>query len=230
MIHSSQLNRPIFVFLLWPMDTPLLDISVPFIELCDILIPYYNGEEISRGKESNQELLRDLYHGFNTNSLAEHCLSDVIPSFISMSFEERTHRSGFLLETLLLCPITTVQANCLHSLWARWGFLLTSRKKESLFNDVLMSSYLEMIRIYTHPFLSGCSESLACIREEKWTESFRKASGKVLVMEYVMKCMRQVGCSAFSFRIGLENGVFWSLREVDSMLSVLGEILYVVRI
>ena len=87
-----------------------------------------------------------------------------------------------------------------------------------------------MIRIYTHPFLSGCSESLACIREEKWTESFRKASGKVLVMEYVMKCMRQVGCPAFSFRIGLENGVFWSLREVDSMLPVLGEILYVVRI
>ena len=174
------------------MDTPLLDISIPFIELCDILIPYYNEEEISRGKESNQEFLRDLYHGFNSNSLAEHCLADDIPSFISMSFEERTHRSGFLLETLLLCPITVVQVKCIHSLWARWGFLLTSRKKESLFNDVLTSSYLEMIRIYSHPFLSGCSETLACSREEKWTDSFRKASGKLLVMEYVIKSMQQV--------------------------------------
>lgn len=87
-----------------------------------------------------------------------------------------------------------------------------------------------MIRIYTHPFLSGCSESLACIREEKWTESFRKASGKVLVMEYVMKSMRQVGRSASSLCVGLENGVFRSLREVDSVLSVLGEILYAVRV
>lgn len=49
-------------------------------------------------------------------------------------------------------------------------------------------------------------------------------------MEYVMKSMRQVGRSALSFRVGLENGVFWDLREVDSMLSVLGEILYVVRV
>lgn len=53
-----------------------------------------------------------------------------------------------------------------------------------------MSLVFEMRRVYNHPFLAGCSEAL-CVKSD-WATSFREASGKVGMMEYVMQAIKQV--------------------------------------
>ena len=199
MLFPDLPSSPTFVLLLWKIGSSLNSVPIPVpLSLCDLLLPYLHSDAPSRSKEKEQEFLCDLYHGYGDDSLIEQCLSNNIPSFIPMCFEEQTQRVGFLLETVLLCPLTKLQVHCLNSLWARWGFLLSESRTESMYSDVLMSTYLEMIRIYSHPFLAGCSESLACSSSEKWAASFRDASAKVRVMEYVMKCTKQVEDDSWS--------------------------------
>ena len=53
---------------------------------------------------------------------------------------------------------------------------------------------MEMQRIYTHPFLAGCTEQ-ACLDRHPdmdWSDVFEQASGKVGVSSFLLKCLFKV--------------------------------------
>ena len=56
---------------------------------------------------------------------------------------------------------------------------------------MLFSIYLEMLRIYTHPFLAGCSIPLL-LEDSDFLTEFASASGKVMVLNQIITGMVKV--------------------------------------
>lgn len=65
------------------------------------------------------------------------------------------------------------------------------RSSSSFGKDVLFSIYLEMLRIYTHPFLAGCSIPLL-LEDSDFLTEFASASGKVMVLNQIITGMAKV--------------------------------------
>ena len=89
----------------------------------------------------------------------------------------------------MLCPLSVTQVRCLECLWQRWGFVLKQNLRNvPIARDVVAGLLYELIRVYTHPFLSGCSESVLTEDDTRtWSMSFRKTCAKVSVLEHMVK-------------------------------------------
>ena len=130
-------------------------------------------------------------HAGDTLTLIKHnCVETLIPCFTRDHCDE----ASLVRESAVLCPLSVTQVRCLECLWQRWGFVLKQNLRNvPIARDVVAGLLYELIRVYTHPFLSGCSESVLTEDDARtWSMSFRKACAKVSVLEHMVKECFQV--------------------------------------
>ena len=130
-------------------------------------------------------------HAGDTLTLIKHnCVETLIPCFTRDHCDE----ASLVRESAVLCPLSVTQVRCLECLWQRWGFVLKQNLRSvPIARDVVAGLLYELIRVYTHPFLSGCSESVLTEDDTRaWSMSFRKACAKVSVLEHMVKECFQV--------------------------------------
>lgn len=130
-------------------------------------------------------------HAGDTLTLIKHnCVETLIPCFTRDHCDE----AALVRESAVLCPLSVTQVRCLECLWQRWGFVLKQNLRNvPIARDVVAGLLYELIRVYTHPFLSGCSESVLTEDDARtWSMSFRKACAKVSVLEHMVKECFQV--------------------------------------
>ena len=130
-------------------------------------------------------------HADDTLTLIKHnCVETLIPCFTRDHCDE----ASLVRESAVLCPLSVTQVRCLECLWQRWGFVLKQNLRNvPIARDVVAGLLYELIRVYTHPFLSGCSESVLVEDDTRaWSMSFRKACAKVSVLEHMVKECFQV--------------------------------------
>lgn len=130
-------------------------------------------------------------HADDTLTLIKHnCVETLIPCFTRDHCDE----ASLVRESAVLCPLSVTQVRCLECLWQRWGFVLKQNLRNvPIARDVVAGLLYELIRVYTHPFLSGCSESVLTEDDARtWSMSFRKACAKVSVLEHMVKECFQV--------------------------------------
>ena len=187
-----------FVFSLWELGSLPETIPTAFIESFSGLLLHASS---SSPFSSNQQLLHDYYNNYTiTEQLTDDLLNNSIPSFLTCFSELRFHCDGFSREYIIPVPVTVVQARCLQSLSLRWGFILNglcvqwlalTPSNTSFDHDVLLSIYLELLRVYTHPFLAGCSQALL-LQQHDFCAAFRNASGKVVVLDQIIASLTKV--------------------------------------
>ena len=130
-------------------------------------------------------------HADDTLTLIKHnCVETLIPCFTRDHCDE----ASLVRESAVLCPLSVTQVRCLECLWQRWGFVLKQNLRSvPIARDVVAGLLYELIRVYTHPFLSGCSENVLTEDDTRaWSMSFRKACAKVSVLEHMVKECFQV--------------------------------------
>ena len=130
-------------------------------------------------------------HAGDTPTLIKHnCVETLIPCFTRDHCDE----ASLVRESAVLCPLSVTQVRCLECLWQRWGFVLKQNLRSvPIARDVVAGLLYELIRVYTHPFLSGCSENVLTEDDTRaWSMSFRKACAKVSVLEHMVKECFQV--------------------------------------
>lgn len=130
-------------------------------------------------------------HADDTLTLIKHnCVETLIPCFTRDHCDE----ASLVRESAVLCPLSVTQVRCLECLWQRWGFVLKQNLRNvPIARDVVAGLLYELIRVYTHPFLSGCSENVLTEDDTRaWSMSFRKACAKVSVLEHMVKECFQV--------------------------------------
>lgn len=130
-------------------------------------------------------------HAGDTLTLIKHnCVETLIPCFTRDHCDE----ASLVRESAVLCPLSVTQVRCLECLWQRWGFVLKQNLRNvPIARDVVAGLLYELIRVYTHPFLSGCSENVLTEDDTRaWSMSFRKACAKVSVLEHMVKECFQV--------------------------------------
>lgn len=130
-------------------------------------------------------------HAGDTLTLIKHnCVETLIPCFTRDHCDE----ASLVRESAVLCPLSVTQVRCLECLWQRWGFVLKQNLRSvPIARDVVAGLLYELIRVYTHPFLSGCSENVLTEDDTRaWSMSFRKACAKVSVLEHMVKECFQV--------------------------------------
>lgn len=130
-------------------------------------------------------------HADDTLTLIKHnCVETLIPCFTRDHCDE----ASLVRESAVLCPLSVIQVRCLECLWQRWGFVLKQNLRNvPIARDVVAGLLYELIRVYTHPFLSGCSENVLTEDDTRaWSMSFRKACAKVSVLEHMVKECFQV--------------------------------------
>lgn len=187
-----------FVFSLWELGSLPETIPTAFIESFSGLLLHASS---SSPFSSNQQLLHDYYNNYTiTEQLTDDLLNNSIPSFLTCFSELRFHCDSFSREYIIPVPVTVVQARCLQALSLRWGFILNglcvqwsalTSSNTSFDHDVLLSIYLELLRVYTHPFLAGCSQALL-LQQHDFCNAFRNASGKVVVLDQIIASLTKV--------------------------------------
>ena len=146
--------------------------------------------------QRNLEILQDYYTTIQNTTFYFSTISSV-QSVITMSFSERFGCRSLVTETCVLCPISKDQADCLDHLNERWSFLLSSRSRSKMtnspkmMNDIIISLFFEMMRIYSHPFLGGCTEQLLLElhSDQSWTSVFRTSSSKIMVCDMILNTL-----------------------------------------
>lgn len=119
-----------------------------------------------------------------------------IPTFVPLFQQAFGADSSF--EACILCPYSNTQIQCLNALNERWGFALQTKTRSEMTDDVVTSVYFEIIRILTHPFLSGASEEAICeMLGGSWEDCFVKASSKVAFLNsYIAEVASRDGTNA----------------------------------
>ena len=153
--------------------------------------------------KSNLPILREYYKRLTGIASIQDLVSEQVETVIPCFFTQRFGCDSIITETFVLCPLTKTQANCLDSLNNRWLFLLQLEPRgKSLYLDVVISILFEMIRIYAHPFLAGCSEPVLLKEsKESWKDTFRHASSKQLICDMLIKGFDSVGIYVRSIRL-----------------------------
>lgn len=139
--------------------------------------------------QQNQRILKEYYKNELKQQSVNTLLHRPVESISTCWLQERFKGVDLVSEYCVLCPLTKTQAKCLDCLRGRWGFLLKLNPKDSpLYLDTLISLYFEIERVYSHPFLAGCTEQMV-LREralDSWSEAFRRSSSKVRVSELLL--------------------------------------------
>lgn len=130
-------------------------------------------------------------HADDTLTLIKH---NCVETLISCFTRDHCDETSLVRESAVLCPLSVTQVRCLECLWQRWGFVLKQNLRNvPIARDVVAGLLYELIRVYTHPFLSGCSESVLTEDDTRaWSMSFRKACAKVSVLEHMVQERLQV--------------------------------------
>lgn len=142
--------------------------------------------------QQNQRILKEYYRKELKQQSMESLLHSPMESITTCWLKERFKGVDLVSEYCVLCPLTKTQARCLDCLERRWSFLLKQNPtNDSIYLDTLISLYFEMERVYSHPFLAGCTEQI--VLEEKvpdaWSEVFRRSSSKVRVGELLLNTL-----------------------------------------
>ena len=153
--------------------------------------------------KSNLPILREYYKRLTGIASIQDLMNEQVETVIPCFFTERFGCDSIITETCVLCPLTRTQAKCLDALQHRWMFLLQLEPRaKSLYYDVVISVLFEMIRIYAHPFLAGCSEPVLLKEsKESWKDTFRHASSKQLICDMLLKGCGSVGIYVRSIRL-----------------------------
>lgn len=65
--------------------------------------------------------------------------------------------------------------------------------------DCLISLFLEMQRVFIHPMIAGCPDSMLT-ESTSWEDAFIQSSGKMLCLDYCLTCAKKVlSMNAFLF-------------------------------
>lgn len=181
-----------------PQTIPPLFIDSIMTISKSIQIPYEF--EQARG---NIIVLREYYKRISQIASVKDFMKGQIETIIPCFFSEQFECSSFVTETSILCPLTKTQARCLDALRRRWAFLLQMEPRgKALLNDVVISILFEMMRIYSHPFLAGCSEQLLLKEsKESWRDTFRHSSSKLMICDLLVKSCESVGIYVKSIRL-----------------------------
>lgn len=84
--------------------------------------------------------------------------------------------------------------------------------------DCLISLFLEMQRIYIHPMIGGCPDSMLT-QSTSWEDAFIQSSGKMLCLDYCLSCAKKVAFMTNSYsRIPLLS---YSLFILDLFVFVI---------
>lgn len=187
----------IYTITLWPMDSIPSRIPFPFLESFSSLLFHL---ESTTAYTANQQLLHDYFSNCTTSEhLSVDLMNSSIPSFIPCFSQMKFQSDSLCHDSIILVPLTITQQKCLHALYQRWSFFFNSTcvisngvtVRSSFNKDVMFSVYLEMLRIYTHPFLAGCSASLLLEHSDFLTE-FSSASGKVIALNQIIRKLTKV--------------------------------------
>ena len=172
---------------------------------------------------TNGQVLSSIYNHYakqTTQSLLSYIKQNEIKTIIPVFFKDHYHCSSLLLESCIFCPLTTFQTKCLQSLYYRYDYALQHLAGEHL-SDIITTVTFELERINTHPLLAGCSDVFV---GEKWCESFRKVSSKVIVCDKFIERMKSV------LFVDLDNGLattpfFLYLFKNSKVIRVSAEVL-----
>lgn len=180
--------RPDHVITCWSITKAPSSIPPLFLDSLSAFVSGIRTESFPVAQQ-NQRILKEYYKNELKQQSVNTLLHRPVESISTCWLQERFKGVDLVSEYCVLCPLTKTQAKCLDCLRGRWGFLLKLNPKDSpLYLDTLISLYFEIERVYSHPFLAGCTEQMV-LREralDSWSEAFRRSSSKVRVSELLL--------------------------------------------
>ena len=180
--------RPGHVITCWSVTKPPSSIPALFLDCLCLIASGIQTEQFPIAQQ-NQRILKEYYKTELKQKSVNALLHSTVESVSTCWLKERFKGVDLVSEYCVLCPLTRMQAKCLDCLSRRWGFLLKENPKDSpLYLDTLVSLYFEIERVYSHPFLAGCTEQTVLKERalDSWSEAFRRSSSKVRVSELLL--------------------------------------------
>lgn len=198
-IIELLMNRYEYLIARWPVpnDHPIIKSS--FLYSLYLYIPKHVKNMPYNSSLTNNQILSAVYDHYAKlpdkailSSIQKLEIHTMIPFF----FQQHFKTTSLLTEACIFCPLTIFQTRCLKSLYCRWNFAIQSynyTQRSTRIKDLTANLLFEILRIYTHPFLAGCSEALLqeCSKED-WCSTFKQASSKVIMCDYLIQSFKQV--------------------------------------
>lgn len=185
----------------WPVQDERISVSSSFLYGLYCFVPNGVKKLAFNNIFTNHQILQSLYSHYAKQSdlqRVESIKDGSVKTVVTCFFRNHYNTNGFLTETCIFCPLTVFQTQCLQALLRRWDFALAGLQSDRV-RDIASNVFFELLRIYTHPFLAGCSESL--VQESMkmdWVHSFRSTSSKVLVCDYMIQTYQSVFLACMS--------------------------------
>ena len=193
---SSLINRPEHIITAWEVEKPEGSLAPHFITFLTQTASKIKLDPVFGPVDNNLKSLGQYYSGISPDKLR------LTPSFsmqsvVTLQYEERFKCTSLITETCVLCPISKDQAECLDHLNERWSFLIDVRPRDKSApapktqDDAIVSLFFEMVRVYAHPFLGGCTEQLLLEQHasQSWQTVFRESSSKIIVCDLLLKAL-----------------------------------------
>ena len=182
----------------WPVPSEAISVSPSFLYGLYSFIPSVSKTTSFSNLLTNSQVLSSLYNHYakqSSQAIVDNIKQNNIKTVIPCFFRDHYNVQGFLTETCIFCPLTVFQSRCLQALLKRWDFALASPSSDRV-SDVTANVLFEMLRIYTHPILGGCSESLLQeAMKTDWATAFKRSSSKVMVCDYLIQSYQAVHSS-----------------------------------
>lgn len=204
-MHSSKdllyssfplITRPEHIITAWEIEKPEGSLAPHFITFLKQTANKITLDPVFGPIDRNLKNLCQYFSGISSDQL-RFTPSFSIKSVVTLQFEERFGCTSLITETCVLCPMSKDQAECLDHLNERWSFLVDVRPRQKSApapktqNDVIVSLFFEMLRVYAHPFLGGCTEQLLLEQHvgQSWQTVFRTSSSKIMVCDLLLKAL-----------------------------------------
>lgn len=179
----------------WPVKNEQCVISSSFLYGLYLFVPKQSKGVAYNNVMTNSQILSATYNHFAKQQekpllscVRQQEIKTLIPCFLSDHYQTRS----FLTETCIFCPLTVQQARCIRSLYRRWEFALQASSSPRM-KDVIANLLFELLRIYTHPILAGCSKNaLIESSQQNWIDTFKEASSKVMLCDHLLKAYQNV--------------------------------------
>lgn len=179
----------------WPVQNEKVSVSPSFLFSLFLFVPKIAKMIAYNTLLTNHQVLSAVYNHFakqHEHPILYYIRQQEVRSVMTCFFEDHYQRKSFLTETCIFCPLTIAQTRCIQALLRRWDFALQNSKSPRVY-DVTANLLFELLRVYTHPILAGCSEPvLQETFQSDWIATFRKSSSKVMVCDYLMKAYQSV--------------------------------------
>lgn len=179
----------------WPVKNEQCTISSSFLYGLYLFVPKLSKGVAYNSMLTNSQILSATYNHFAKQQekpllscIRQQEIKTLIPCFFSDHYQTRS----FLTETCIFCPLTVLQARCIRSLYRRWDFALQMPSSPRM-KDVIANLLFELLRIYTHPILAGCSKNaLIESSQQNWIDTFKEASSKVMLCDHLLEAYQNV--------------------------------------